>query len=86
MVQQQIHDRIHSDYPQFEEQLETSISIQQRLETLKQNVEELGNSITNPEVWLSSNEDVFTNTNADGACSDVDERVEEAFSISQSRS
>ncbi|KAL0568182.1 ribosome biogenesis protein ytm1 [Marasmius crinis-equi] len=51
-TRQRIHDRIHSDYPQFEEQLETSISIQERLNTLKTNVDELGESISNPETGL----------------------------------
>ncbi|KAK1221072.1 ribosome biogenesis protein ytm1 [Marasmius sp. AFHP31] len=51
-TKQRIHDRIHSDYPQFEEQLETSISIQERLKTLKQNVDDIGNSISNSETGL----------------------------------
>ncbi|KAJ8095228.1 ribosome biogenesis protein ytm1 [Marasmius tenuissimus] len=51
-TKQRIHDRIHSDYPQFEEQLETSITIQERLKTLKQNLDDIGNSISNPETGL----------------------------------
>ncbi|KAF9266878.1 hypothetical protein L218DRAFT_921599 [Marasmius fiardii PR-910] len=51
-TKQRIHDRTHSDYPQFQEQLATSISIQERLRALKDNVDDLGNSISNPETGL----------------------------------
>ncbi|KAI0061027.1 hypothetical protein BV25DRAFT_1782681, partial [Artomyces pyxidatus] len=39
-----IHDRIHADLPEFEQQLETSKSVQDRLKTLTTNVDGLSNT------------------------------------------
>ncbi|ESK96517.1 protein kinase subdomain-containing protein [Moniliophthora roreri MCA 2997] len=51
-TKERIHDRIHADYPQFERELETSRTIQKRLKTLQNNVDDLQSSITTPEKGL----------------------------------
>lgn len=49
-MQERIHERIHSDLPAFEQQLSTSRSIQERLLSLTQNVDQLSDSLSNPKV------------------------------------
>ncbi|KAK7061029.1 ribosome biogenesis protein ytm1 [Paramarasmius palmivorus] len=51
-TKERIHDRMHADYPQFERELESSITIQKRLKTLKSNVDDLQSSINSPEKGL----------------------------------
>ncbi|KAF4610462.1 hypothetical protein D9613_006989 [Agrocybe pediades] len=48
-TKQRIHDRIQSDLPDFERQLETSKSVQTRYELLKARAEELENALSHPE-------------------------------------
>ncbi|KAJ7180742.1 hypothetical protein C8R46DRAFT_1211049 [Mycena filopes] len=47
-----IHDRIHRDLPQFEQQLESSKSVQTRLQTLVGNVDGLNQTLSDPETGL----------------------------------
>ncbi|KAJ7504302.1 hypothetical protein B0H11DRAFT_1981579 [Mycena galericulata] len=47
-----IHDRIHADLPQFEQQLETSKSVQTRLQSLASNVDRLSQTLSDPETGL----------------------------------
>ncbi|KAJ7043699.1 hypothetical protein C8F04DRAFT_727558 [Mycena alexandri] len=47
-----IHDRIHRDLPQFEQQLESSKSVQTRLQTLVGNVDGLNETVSDPETGL----------------------------------
>ncbi|KAJ3784837.1 hypothetical protein GGU10DRAFT_293448 [Lentinula aff. detonsa] len=47
-----IHDRIHADLPQFERQLQTSISVQTRLRTLSTQVDSLNHSLHDSESGL----------------------------------
>ncbi|KAI0352169.1 hypothetical protein OH77DRAFT_1523623 [Trametes cingulata] len=47
-----IHERITSDLPDFERQLASSISVQERLRTLTQNVDVLNESVSSPESGL----------------------------------
>ncbi|KAJ7759219.1 hypothetical protein B0H16DRAFT_1885130 [Mycena metata] len=47
-----IHDRIHRDLPQFEQQLETSKSVQTRLQTLVGNVDGLNQTLSDPQTGL----------------------------------
>ncbi|PPQ67869.1 hypothetical protein CVT25_010308 [Psilocybe cyanescens] len=49
---QRIHDRIQSNLPKFQHQLEASKSVQARFEALTSTVEELGNSLSNPKNGL----------------------------------
>ena len=46
----QIHERISSDLPDFERQLTTAVSVQERLQSLSQNVDVISEDISNPEV------------------------------------
>ncbi|KAJ7224168.1 hypothetical protein GGX14DRAFT_648787 [Mycena pura] len=48
----QIHDRIHLDLPKFDQQLESSKSVQTRLRSLVSNVDELNHTLSNPETGL----------------------------------
>ncbi|KAJ7623164.1 hypothetical protein FB45DRAFT_752778 [Roridomyces roridus] len=48
----QIHDRIHADLPTFEQQLESSKSVQTRLQSLSSNVDELSQTLSDPETGL----------------------------------
>lgn len=48
--QAHIHERISNDLPDFERQLSTSISVQERLQSLSQNVNVLSENISNPQV------------------------------------
>lgn len=48
--QAHIHKRISDDLPDFERQLSTSISVQERLQSLSQNVNVLSENISNPQV------------------------------------
>ncbi|KAH9846124.1 hypothetical protein C2E23DRAFT_605268 [Lenzites betulinus] len=50
-----IHERISNDLPNFERQLGSSISVQERLRSLSQNVDVLSESISNPESGLVPN-------------------------------
>ncbi|KAJ7782061.1 hypothetical protein DFH07DRAFT_792440 [Mycena maculata] len=47
-----IHDRIHADLPQFEQQLESSKSVQTRLQALSSNVDGLSHTVSDPETGL----------------------------------
>ncbi|TRM65578.1 hypothetical protein BD626DRAFT_547026 [Schizophyllum amplum] len=47
-----IHERIHTNLPEFERQLETSRAVQQRLKALSDNVDELDDSISNADTGL----------------------------------
>ncbi|KAJ7446711.1 hypothetical protein FB451DRAFT_1291273 [Mycena latifolia] len=47
-----IHDRIHVDLPKFEQQLESSKSVQTRLQSLASNVEGLSQTLSDPETGL----------------------------------
>ncbi|KAJ7917487.1 hypothetical protein B0H13DRAFT_2231393 [Mycena leptocephala] len=47
-----IHDRIHQDLPQFEQQLESSKSVQTRLQSLVSNVDGLNRTLSDPETGL----------------------------------
>ncbi|KAJ6581607.1 hypothetical protein B0H19DRAFT_930561 [Mycena capillaripes] len=47
-----IHDRIHLDLPQFEQQLESSKSVQTRLQSLVSNVDGLNQALSDPETGL----------------------------------
>ncbi|KAF7356519.1 Dsl1-C domain-containing protein [Mycena venus] len=47
-----IHDRIHLDLPQFEQQLESSKSVQTRLQSLVSNVDELNQTLSDPGTGL----------------------------------
>ncbi|KAF8967606.1 hypothetical protein BDZ97DRAFT_1903209 [Flammula alnicola] len=51
-TKQRIHDRIQSDLPRFEHQLETSKSVQSRFGSLTARVDELSDAISNPEKGL----------------------------------
>ncbi|KAJ7281438.1 hypothetical protein C8J57DRAFT_1433387 [Mycena rebaudengoi] len=48
----QIHDRIHADLPKFEQQLESSKSVQTRLQSLTGNVDDLNRTLSDPETGL----------------------------------
>ncbi|KAJ6619858.1 hypothetical protein B0H10DRAFT_1792597 [Mycena sp. CBHHK59/15] len=48
----QIHDRIHVDLPKFEQQLESSRSVQTRLQSLSGNVNDLSQTLSEPETGL----------------------------------
>lgn len=48
--QVQIHERISSDLPDFERQLATAVSVQERLRSLSQNVDDISESISDPQV------------------------------------
>ncbi|KAJ4466116.1 hypothetical protein C8J55DRAFT_242847 [Lentinula edodes] len=48
-TKERIHDRIHADLPEFERQLQTSISVQTRLHTLVTEVDSLNHSLHDPE-------------------------------------
>ncbi|PIL24678.1 hypothetical protein GSI_12562 [Ganoderma sinense ZZ0214-1] len=50
LTKAQIHERISSDLPNFERQLATAISVQERLRSLSENVDVISESISNPEV------------------------------------
>lgn len=50
-TKQSIHDRVQHDLPNFENQLTTSKSIQERLRTLSGNVDNLETTLSNSEVW-----------------------------------
>ncbi|KAJ7170492.1 hypothetical protein C8R43DRAFT_981936 [Mycena crocata] len=47
-----IHDRIHADLPKFEQQLESSKSVQTRLRTLSSDVDGLSRTLSDPETGL----------------------------------
>ncbi|KAJ6515056.1 hypothetical protein C8R47DRAFT_1206403 [Mycena vitilis] len=47
-----IHDRIHLDLPQFEQQLESSKSVQTRLQSLASNVDELDHTLSDPQTGV----------------------------------
>ncbi|KAF8216598.1 hypothetical protein K438DRAFT_1797518 [Mycena galopus ATCC 62051] len=51
-TQCRIHDRIHLDLPQFEQQLESSKSVQTRLQSLTSNVDGLNQTLVNPETGV----------------------------------
>ncbi|KAF5387324.1 hypothetical protein D9757_005736 [Collybiopsis confluens] len=51
-TKKQIYDRIHADLPEFERQLQSSISVQARLRTLTTQVDELDHSLSDPESGL----------------------------------
>ncbi|KAF7308440.1 Dsl1-C domain-containing protein [Mycena chlorophos] len=51
-TKQQIHDRIHRDLPLFEQQLETSKSVQTRLQTLSGHVNDLDHTLSDSETGL----------------------------------
>ncbi|KIK61807.1 hypothetical protein GYMLUDRAFT_42852 [Collybiopsis luxurians FD-317 M1] len=51
-TKEQIHDRIHADLPEFERQLQTSISVQTRLRTLTTQVDLLNHSLIDSETGL----------------------------------
>ncbi|THV02478.1 hypothetical protein K435DRAFT_775475 [Dendrothele bispora CBS 962.96] len=51
-TKQRINDRIRNDLPQFEQQLQSSISVQARLEALTSNVDSLSNSLSDPKTGL----------------------------------
>ncbi|KAJ3929915.1 MAG: hypothetical protein NXY57DRAFT_922396 [Lentinula lateritia] len=51
-TKERIHDRIHADLPEFERQLQTSISVQTRLHTLVTEVDSLNHSLHDPESGL----------------------------------
>ena len=53
-VQTRIHERIVGDLPNFERQLATSVSVQERLHSLSRNVDTLSESISDPEVSLAA--------------------------------
>ncbi|KAI0629379.1 hypothetical protein C8Q77DRAFT_1202629 [Trametes polyzona] len=55
VTKNRIHERISSDLPHFERQLATSISVQERLRSLTQNVDTLDQSISNHESGLVPN-------------------------------
>ncbi|KAL1941263.1 hypothetical protein VTO73DRAFT_7475 [Trametes versicolor] len=50
-----IHERISNDLPDFERQLSTSVSVQERLQSLSQNVNVLSENISNPQSGLVPN-------------------------------
>ncbi|KAI0794459.1 hypothetical protein C8Q74DRAFT_1195156 [Fomes fomentarius] len=50
-----IHDRISSDLPDFERQFTASVSVQERLRSLAQNVDSLSENINNPQSGLILN-------------------------------
>jgi protein transport protein DSL1/ZW10 len=52
-LQQQIHDRIHADLPEFEHQFTTSKSVQTRLRTLTRNVDDLQKGILDKDVRIA---------------------------------
>ncbi|KAJ7130610.1 hypothetical protein C8R44DRAFT_613672 [Mycena epipterygia] len=47
-----IHDRIHVDLPKFEQQLESSKSVQTRLQSLTSNVDGLNQTLSDPETGI----------------------------------
>ncbi|KAJ7696579.1 hypothetical protein B0H17DRAFT_1198090 [Mycena rosella] len=47
-----IHDRIHVDLPKFEQQFESSKSVQTRLQSLASNVDGLSHTLSDPETGL----------------------------------
>ncbi|KAJ7654458.1 hypothetical protein DFH06DRAFT_1298890 [Mycena polygramma] len=47
-----IHDRIHLDLPQFEQQLESSKSVQTRLQSLASNVDGLDHTLSDPQTGV----------------------------------
>ncbi len=49
-AQARIHERIAADLPNFERQLATSISVQERMRSLSDNVDTLSESIFDPQV------------------------------------
>ncbi|KAJ7879914.1 hypothetical protein B0H14DRAFT_3082805 [Mycena olivaceomarginata] len=51
-TERHIHDRIHLDLPQFEQQLESSKSVQTRLQSLVSNVDGLNRTLSDPETGL----------------------------------
>ncbi|KAF7309900.1 Dsl1-C domain-containing protein [Mycena indigotica] len=51
-TKQQIHHRIHRDLPLFEQQFETSKSVQTRLQALSTNVENLDRTLSDPEAGI----------------------------------
>ncbi|RPD59040.1 hypothetical protein L226DRAFT_510672 [Lentinus tigrinus ALCF2SS1-7] len=50
-----IHERIAGDLPNFERQLATSVSVQERLQSLSRNVDTLSESISHPQSGLIPN-------------------------------
>ncbi|KAH9893391.1 hypothetical protein C8Q73DRAFT_746134 [Cubamyces lactineus] len=50
-----IHERISSDLPDFERQYTTSVSVQERLQSLSRNVDVLDDSISSPQLGLVPN-------------------------------
>ncbi|KAI0333860.1 hypothetical protein GY45DRAFT_188370 [Cubamyces sp. BRFM 1775] len=50
-----IHERISNDLPDFERQYTTSVSVQERLQSLSRNVDVLDDSISNPQSGLVPN-------------------------------
>ncbi|TBU47577.1 hypothetical protein BD309DRAFT_951562 [Dichomitus squalens] len=55
LTKTQIHERISSNLPDFERQLATSVSVQERLRSLSHNVDGLQDSISNPHSGLIPN-------------------------------
>ncbi|KAJ7255514.1 hypothetical protein B0H12DRAFT_1113859 [Mycena haematopus] len=51
-TERHIYDRIHLDLPQFEQQLESSKSVQTRLQSLVSNVDGLNQALSHPETGL----------------------------------
>jgi centromere/kinetochore protein ZW10 len=54
-IQERIHERIHTDVPSFDRQLESSKSVQTRLHSLIANVDSLSLTISDPQVPTSIN-------------------------------
>ncbi|KAF7370529.1 Dsl1-C domain-containing protein [Mycena sanguinolenta] len=51
-TERHVYDRIHLDLPQFEQQLESSKSVQTRLQSLASNVDGLNQTLSQPETGL----------------------------------
>ncbi|KAJ6518886.1 hypothetical protein C8R45DRAFT_807703 [Mycena sanguinolenta] len=54
-TERHVYDRIHLDLPQFEQQLESSKSVQTRLQSLASNVDGLNQTLSHPETGLIPN-------------------------------
>jgi hypothetical protein len=50
LLQAKIHERINADLPLFEQQLASSEAVQERFAALTENVDELNDAVSHPEV------------------------------------
>lgn len=53
-MQDSLYERVHSELPTFNRQLESSKSVQERLETLSENISHLSDAVSNGQVSSSS--------------------------------